>query len=115
MSRVSLAKTDSLADGPGKYWTPAGTIIALPKVKDKLVQARGEGPTSPHHLREARRPRVNQVLSREEVAALLQGMAEAESNHLKPGKAKKSRAPERSYKTKANRKVHRRYLAGPPR
>jgi hypothetical protein len=59
---------------------------------------------------------VNQVLSREEVAALLQGVAEAESNRQAPGPAKKPKAPKAAAcKTKASRKVHRWYLAGPPR
>lgn len=58
---------------------------------------------------------MNQVLSREEVAALLQGVAEAESNRQAPGPAKKPKAPEASCKTKASRKAHRWYLAGSPR
>lgn len=58
---------------------------------------------------------MNQVLSCEEVAALLQGVAEAESNRQEPGPAKKAKAPEGSLKPKADRKVQRGNLAGLPR
>jgi hypothetical protein len=58
---------------------------------------------------------VHQVLSREEVAALLQGAADAASNRQKPGSAKKAEALKASLKAKADRKVQRGNLAGLPR
>jgi hypothetical protein len=58
---------------------------------------------------------VNQVLTREEVAALLQGVAETESDTLEPGQAQKATHPDNLYKAKASRKVQRCYLADSPR
>lgn len=58
---------------------------------------------------------MNQVLTREEVAALLQGVAEAESNCRELGQAKQAQPPDNLYKAKANRKVRRCYLAMSPR
>jgi hypothetical protein len=55
---------------------------------------------------------VNQVLTREEVAALLQGLAEAASDRRELGQAKQAKHPDNLYKTKANRKVKRCYLVG---
>jgi hypothetical protein len=57
---------------------------------------------------------VHQVLTREEVAALLQGVAEAESNQLEPSQPKKAKHPDNLYKVKASRKVQRCYLVGSP-
>jgi len=50
---------------------------------------------------------VNQVLSREEVAALLQGVAAVEANRQVPGRAKKPKGPDDSDKTETNRKGRR--------
>jgi hypothetical protein len=55
---------------------------------------------------------VNQVLTREEVAALLQGLAEAASDRRELSRAKKARYPDNLYKTKTNRKVKRCSLVG---
>ena len=55
---------------------------------------------------------MNQVLTREEVAALLQGLAEAASDRRELGQAKQAKHPDNLYKTKANRKVKRCYLVG---
>ena len=58
---------------------------------------------------------MNQVLTREEVAALLQGVAEAESDRHEIGQAKRAKHPDNLYKAKANRKIQRSYLVGSPR
>ena len=52
---------------------------------------------------------MNQVLSREEVAALLQGLAVMEANRQEPGRAKKSKGPDDSYKSETNRRGRRAY------
>jgi len=58
---------------------------------------------------------VNQVLSREEVAALLQGVAESKFDPRESGPAKKRRWPDSPDKTKVKRKVQRWYLVNSPR
>lgn len=58
---------------------------------------------------------MNQVLSREEVAALLQGVAVVEANRQEPGRAKKPRSLDDSYKRETNRRVRRAYLVDSPR
>ena len=58
---------------------------------------------------------MNQVLTREELAALLQGVAEAESDRLEPGQAKKTKPPYTLYKSRVSRKVQRYYLVDSPR
>lgn len=58
---------------------------------------------------------MNQVLTREEMAALLQGVAEAKSDRRDFGQAKKVKHPDNPYQAKANRKVQRWYLVGSPR
>ena len=62
--------------------------------------------------REVWRPEVNQVLTPEEVVALLQGVAEAELDRRKPGQAKQTKHPDNLYKAKAHRKVRRGHLVG---
>ncbi|MCL4503425.1 MAG: hypothetical protein M1438_16490 [Deltaproteobacteria bacterium] len=57
---------------------------------------------------------MNQVITREEVAALLRGMAEAESDRRKLGQAKKFKHLNNSYKAKDHRKAQRWYLVGSP-
>ena len=47
---------------------------------------------------------MNQVVSREEVAALLQGVALGEANRQEPGRAKKPKGPDDSYKSETNRR-----------
>lgn len=56
---------------------------------------------------------MNQVLTREEVAALLQGVAEADPDLREPGQAKQAKHPDNIYKSKAN-KVQRGCLVGSP-
>ena len=58
---------------------------------------------------------MNQVLTREELAALLQGVAEAESDRLEPGQAKKTKHPDTLHKSRVSRKVQRYYLVDSPR
>jgi hypothetical protein len=45
-------------------------------------------------LRDLWRPAVNQILTREEVAALLQGVAEAESDRREPIQTPKPKHPD---------------------
>lgn len=54
---------------------------------------------------------MNQVVSREEVAALLQGMAVGEANRQEPRRAKKPKGPDDSYKSQTNRRGRRACLA----
>ncbi len=60
---------------------------------------------------------MKQVLSREEVAALIQGMAEEEaaSQEREPGPAAERRGQEDPGGTKARQVGRRRYLVAPPR
>lgn len=58
---------------------------------------------------------MNQVLTREEVAALLQGVAESESDRRKGDQANKAKRPDKASKAKDQRKVQRWYLVGSPR
>ena len=51
---------------------------------------------------------MNQVVSREEVAALLQGVAVGEADRQEPRRAKKPKGPDNSYKRETNRRGRRR-------
>ena len=58
---------------------------------------------------------MNQVLSQEEVAALLQGVAVMEANRQEPGRAKKPKGLDGSNKSQTNRRARRAYLVDSPR
>ena len=58
---------------------------------------------------------MNQVVSREEVAALLQGMAAGEANRQEPLRAKKPKGPDDSYKSETARRGRRACLANSSR
>jgi hypothetical protein len=58
---------------------------------------------------------VNQVITREEVAALLQEMAEAESERRELDQAKNLKRRDNSSKAKDHRNIQRWYLVGSKR